>query len=374
MSGSHVVFRFGYEIEVPPIQEGIYRIRTGGYLIRVKVKELGKQTTKQKVLHGGKLAQAQVERLRLKQDVKSRPRTLFSEFATSLYERKVLAGDLGPKTREKWDGALTHHILPAFGAAYCDELKLAHFAKWASNSVRKFKPVTINTWLSILQVICKSMTIELDLGRNPYDGMTPLNVMSRYTEEDPNSLTPEQCKLFLAEMKQSFPQFYAMTLLGFATGLRPSTLRPIRKGKDLVGNILLVRRSNAVGDTIVETTKTKKHQKITLPDEVVEVMLTQARTYAKDSEYLFPGDTGGLRSRSSLDKPFAAVCSKLGLPRLTPKGMRRTFQDLCRAAEVRDVVTRSISGHATETMQQHYSTVRGEEMKEGIGKLLRLVV
>jgi len=30
---------------------------------------------------------------------------------------------------------------------------------------------------------------------------------------------------------------------------------------------------------------------------------------------------------------------------------------VARAAEVKDVVTRAISGHATETMQRHYSTV-----------------
>jgi hypothetical protein len=40
--------------------------------------------------------------------------------------------------------------------------------------------------------------------------------------------------------------------------------------------------------------------------------------------------------------------------------MRRTFQDLARAAEVRDIVTRSASGHSTEAMQRHYSTVSGQ--------------
>src|SRR5262245_32825278 len=31
---------------------------------------------------------------------------------------------------------------------------------------------------------------------------------------------------------------------------------------------------------------------------------------------------------------------------VTPRAMRRTFQDLARAAEVQDIVTRSISGHS----------------------------
>lgn len=36
-------------------------------------------------------------------------------------------------------------------------------------------------------------------------------------------------------------------------------------------------------------------------------------------------------------------------------------------------MTRSISGHLTETMQHHYSTVNGAEQREALGKVLRLV-
>jgi hypothetical protein len=43
--------------------------------------------------------------------------------------------------------------------------------------------------------------------------------------------------------------------------------------------------------------------------------------------------------------------------------MPRTFQDLCRAAQVGVLVTRSISGHATEAMKRHYSTVAPEEQR-----------
>jgi hypothetical protein len=41
--------------------------------------------------------------------------------------------------------------------------------------------------------------------------------------------------------------------------------------------------------------------------------------------------------------------------------MRRTFQDLGRAASVHDFVVRAISGHATTSMQEHYSSVSGDE-------------
>jgi hypothetical protein len=52
------------------------------------------------------------------------------------------------------------------------------------------------------------------------------------------------------------------------------------------------------------------------------------------------------------------------------RAARCTFNDLARAAKVKDVVTRSISGHTTEAMQRHYSTVRGEQQRQGIARVV----
>jgi hypothetical protein len=46
-----------------------------------------------------------------------------------------------------------------------------------------------------------------------------------YTEEEPNALTSEETASFLGCMKEEFPAQYAMTFLGFVTGLRPSCRR-----------------------------------------------------------------------------------------------------------------------------------------------------
>jgi hypothetical protein len=82
----------------------------------------------------------------------------------------------------------------------------------------------------------------------------------------------------------------------------------------------------------------------------------------------------GFRSRSALDKPFDGVCTELGLrKKITPRAMRRTFNDLARAANIKDVVTKSISGHVTDKMKEHYSTVIGAEQKENLTNLVSLV-
>jgi integrase len=59
--------------------------------------------------------------------------------------------------------------------------------------------------------------------------------------------------------------------------------------------------------------------------------------------------------------------------RFTPRGLRRTFNDLARAARVEALVTRSISGHQTERMREHYSTVQPVEQRQSIGAVLRLL-
>jgi hypothetical protein len=75
-----------------------------------------------------------------------------------------------------------------------------------------------------------------------------------------------------------------------------------------------------------------------------------------------------------LNKPFADVCEAMGLGRhFSQRGLRRTFNDLARAAEVESVVTRSISGHLTEQMQLHYSTVNPDEQRRSIGKVIDLM-
>lgn len=61
---------------------------------------------------------------------------------------------------------------------------------------------------------------------------------------------------------------------------------------------------------------------------------------------------------------------------LTPQGgeIPRTHADRFgrRRAQVTDVVTRAISGHATETMQLHYSSVSGDEMKLSLARVVSL--
>jgi integrase len=129
----------------------------------------------------------------------------------------------------------------------------------------------------------------------------------------------------------------------------------------------------------METTKTGVLQTIALPADLVDVLawhidrLDKGLAKVRESELLFPTSAGDFRSPSHLDKPFAEICKAAKVKKhITPRAMRRTFNDLCRRAEVRDVVTRSISGHLTEGMQRHYSTVAADEQRASLAKVVSL--
>jgi hypothetical protein len=94
------------------------------------------------------------------------------------------------------------------------------------------------------------------------------------------------------------------------------------------------------------------------------------------SELLLPASptkwkSGGLRSlrrstRRSLTSPRCPSSDTT-----SPRGecAARTG-DLTRAAELKDLVARSFSGHATPEMQRHHSTVSGDEQRAGIAKVI----
>ncbi|HEY4177971.1 MAG TPA: site-specific integrase [Kofleriaceae bacterium] len=311
----------------------------------------------------------------------------FGEYAQTVLERKLGLGRIRAASgRLKWEAILEHHLVPAFGPIFVNRITAADVKAWQAKVATKIKasemaPATGNTILAVLRQITDEAVDDFDM-RDPLRGIDSFDTRehSTYTEEEPNSLPPEQVPEFLSAMRQDFPDHYAFTFLGITTGLRPSSLRPLRRSgpsSDIKWGegLLIIRRSQTHGDEVMETTKTDLHQRLTLPPELLdvlrwhvdEVLVTPKMRF---SELLFPSVIGSFRARSCLDKPFAAVAKKIKLGfRFTPRGLRRTYQDLARAAGVHDAVTRAISGHATATMQLHYSTARGGEVRDALAKV-----
>jgi integrase len=317
-------------------------------------------------------------------------RTRFGDYSVSLYERKVINREIkSGKSKERWKGTLKH-LIAAFGDHYMDAIERRDIETWKTEQAKKvnkgeYSPNTINGWLSILRTIFEAAVGDFEWERNPMSLVEDLDTSEHrtYTLEQPNSLTVEELGQFLAVFHRLYPQHFAFVYLGFATGQRPSHLRPLRRSgtePDILWDrgLLFIRRSQTC-KTVMNRTKTAKDQIIALPEDVVGVLRDHSATLdyhggsAGRSELLFPSDVGGFHAASFLDRPFERVCAELGLTkRITPRGMRRTQQDIFRAGKVHDVVTRSISGHATQSMQLHYSTAQLEEQRQAIASVVAL--
>lgn len=393
-----------------PVMNGIWARKEGGHVVRARVTDAATGKSKEifKVLHEKTAAQAlayldeERSRIRAGRVCVKHPATRFSEFAASLLETKIAKREIrSAKGRERWrytlqhliagtDGEKAERFVTGFGDYFLDRLTAEHVEEWKAGiaeliAAGDYSPTTANGWLSIFRVILKAAKRKFNLPFLATADVKDFDTSEHatYTEEEPNALAPEEVPLFLMTMRDLYPQHYAMTYLGLITGLRPSTLRPLRRRggeADVLWDKarILVRRSQTLGDEVMNTTKTKRRYPIDLPTEAMSTLKWHVDTQLgtpemEESDLLFPSVTGKFRSPSILNKPFADVVATMGLGRsFTQRGLRRTFNDLTRAADVEAIVTRSISGHETERMQNHYSTVHANEQREAISRVIRL--
>lgn len=382
----------------------LYRNQKGGFVVRSRIKdpagkahEIMKSQPWETELEA--LQWLEAEKVRIKSGSPRQQSKLFSEYVADLIDRKLARREIKSRAGEsKWRVSLTHFIggthkdrfppVQGLGDYPVTEIRPVHIEQWKDQIAPlitggAYSPVTINGWLTVLRTVSKTIAREYEV-RDFMLGVEDFDTSEHhtYTEEEPNALKPDDVPRFLSLMRERWPQHYAMVLLGFVTGLRPSTLRPLRRRGSEADVLwdegrLLVRRSEVNG-TVLNTTKTGIRYSIPLPEEVMSVLKwhveTQLTECQEHSDLLFPPDIGGFRSGSCLKKPFADVTACMELSyRLTPRGMRRTFQDLTRRAQVSDLVTRSISGHATEQMHHHYSTVSADEQRESLSRVFEVI-
>jgi len=391
------VRRWKYLIAVKPSRPGVWRRKEGGYLVRGRAVDCrtGRMKDILRVVDASdpgtayRFLQEELNKLRtggMQEEVR---RVRFDEYAASLFERLVAKRKIkSAKTKQLWEMVLRLHLFPRFGSFFVDAIQKRDVEGWVAElagkvSSEEVSPVSVNLWLRMLKQILGEAQEDLNLERNAARSVEPMNLAEHqtYTFEEPNSLEPTELNRFLSAMFQRHPQYVALTALGFATGLRPSSLRPLRRRGEVVdviweSNVILIRRSQTVGEDVMEMTKQGTRYRIALPEDVMRILKWHVDSMTgkrAESDLLFPGRHGGFLSPNALDKPFADVASHIGLQKqITPKGMRRTFQDLARNAQLQPLVQRAICGHSTEEMTELYSSVGAGEIREAVGKLTAL--
>jgi integrase len=386
----------------PTRYPGIYRTKTG-YRVRVRAIDPRTGMLKERNQEHENITQEQavVKQAEMRNEIRQGGRIVehrrerYADYANSLFERKIADGDLkSAKSRERWADTQDMHLIPVFGDWYVDAIGKMDIEDWKAAQGRKvergeYSPHTVNGWLSILFTTLREAVEDLHLDRDPTRKVELLDTSdwNTYTDEEPGALAVPEVPIFLAQARKLYPQHFAMLVLGIATGRRPSEMRPLRR-KGPTPDVLwdrgklLVRRSETKGE-VVDRLKQGKRGKIRwvrlkLPQALMNVLRWHVDRLPegpmRESDLLFPSETGSYRAPSCLDKPIKAIAKAAKIDKhLSAKLMRRTFQDLGRVGKVNDLVVRSISGHATIAMQHHYSTVADEEVDSGLDTISSLM-
>ena len=381
---------------------GIFRTERG-YRVHVQAIDPNTGTTKHadETFEGITLEEAVRKQAELERTLRGGGRELATErmryatYVASLLARKLATGKLAtPSSRRGWTDTQALHLVPAFGDWDLGAIKRVDIEAWKTSQAKRLiqrpghtptpiSPHTVNQRLRVLLATLRAAVGELDLSYDPTRGVEPLDTSTHetFTEEEPNSLTVEELRSFLAHARALYPQHFAMLSLGVATGRRPSELRPLRRmgpTPDLrwQEGVLLVRQSQTLGGVVAKT-KTGRRLRIPLPKDLLDILAWHVDQLPpgamRDSELLFPSTSGGWRSPTCLDKPIRRIARAAGISKhLSAKFMRRTFQDLGRAADVHDLVVRAISGHTTRQMQDHYSSVAPTEVRDGLARVMSL--
>lgn len=405
----------------PSRYPGVFIMKEAGILVRARVRDPWKpkipgkkwaaMTTIKRVFYDKTEAEASAWLTEARKQIRSRPSVskqelLFSDYAVSVLEERAKLHELSADKLKDWKTHLVHLIqgtegregrrVQGFGDRLVTEITAVQIDEWKKGvsfliAQGDYKPGTANGWLSTLKVILARAKRKYGGKHDPMEGVSlfPLKGHSTYSFEEPNSLTLQQLPEFLRVMRELFPQHYALTKFGFVTGIRCVNLSPLRRSPDETGaqdifwqgekrGLCYIRRGYGREKEMSPTTKNRSVYPITIPDSLLEDLKwhveTQLPKGQESSIYLFPSETGEPRQGQVLTTPFAVVSKAIGLDyKLSLRGMRRTFHALMDAAGVDGSITRSITGHRTAKMTEHYTFKDAQKHLHAIGAAMDMV-
>lgn len=96
-----------------------------------------------------------------------------------------------------------------FGELFIDAIRRQDVEQWLDGAAKRvesgeYSPVTVNNWLRQVKVIMSAAAREFEWTRDPVAGIEYLDTTTHatYTEEQPNSLSPDEVARFLALIKE----------------------------------------------------------------------------------------------------------------------------------------------------------------------------
>lgn len=366
---------------------GVFQIGRNAFRISGKATDprTGKTKQVERLLDGVSAREAAVKRTELIAEVQeggihnqTADRVRIEAFAKSWLERKC--STVSPSTAARYTATVEGHLVPAFGDFYCDALRSPDVQTWVNGKLAEgYKVRTVHALFSVLRTMMRDAMELYDLPRDPTNR---ISFPEPEHQEGCNALTPDELGAFLEAMRKKFPRNYALTATLAFTGLRFCHASALKwDDVDETNGVIHLRRSQVHGKVGAVSRKKRAPRRYPLVPELAAILRWHRKVMLKEqspglsSGWLFPSRAGGLRKNtSSLYKAWATCLAEAKIDqRFTVHGLRRTFNDLARRAGVDAITTRSLTGHVTERMQEHYSSVQFDEQKAAVTNVVKLV-
>ena len=369
---------------------GVYQVKRNVFRVRVSRLDPRKGVAKntERLFKGVSIQEAVrkrnelVEELSRADGVGAGARIRVGDYAKSWLDTKLAT--LSPNTAERYVDALESHILSrsgGLGEFYFDSLKRMDVQEWINKEVAAgYAPGTVRGWFTILRTLVRDAVADLGIAPDPTHRVT---LPEEAEHSEPNALTPDELSRFLAAVKANkrYRRNYGLTVVLAFTGLRFCHASALKwEDIDFENGIIRVVRRQVRGHVGPVSRRKRAPAELPLPSAIAEVLkehrrrLIETQNSGLQEGWVFPSLRGTLRTPSSLTKTWEGCLKAIGLKgRFTVHGLRRTFNDLTRRAGADGLVTRALTGHVTEAMTAHYSTVGLDEKREAVAGVVRLV-
>lgn len=299
------------------------------------------------------------------------------DFAKSWIESK--AAVVSRYTLEGYTYALDKKVYPYIGRFYYDAVGhldvQAMVNKWLAARKPDGEPYarrSIQDWFWVFRNMTHDAMIQLGLDRDPTlrisFGEEPV---AREDVAGDDKLTASECRLLLDGMRRKRPASWALLQTKKYTGQRFCHVSALKWGDIDWDNLVIHFRRKQVRGVVGPISRRKPVPKeIPMLSELAMVLMEHGRRLGKLGypvglhDWVFPSRTLTLKQPSSLVNAIKRTAAEVKLKkRITPHRMRYFFNDLLREAGVDQVTRKSLTGHVTDEMTEHYSTVRLDEKR-----------
>jgi len=342
---------------------------------RIRLKYVDPKTGRSRDLERLVEATSPADAARQREDLRTAPVAEATRLDVEAYAASWLAGKrrtVAAATLRTYAERLDH-FAAALGDVFLDQVSKADIIAW--RDAQHDAPDTINGRLRMVRALFREAHADGLIGRDP-----ARRVQSVATRQRARSrcLSAAELHALLEATRLERPRWYPLTLFLATTGMRWGEATALRWSDiDLDAGTVHIRRAHNKGR--IGPPKTQASRRLLpLSEELVEVLREQRREHARSGSWsaaawVFPSRVGTLMQPSSIRKPLAAAAATAGLDaRPSAHWFRYTFNRLLRQT-AEGIVQRSMTGHVTEAMADHYDHVALDEKRSALGGVVHRI-